>query len=722
MIRTVSLLTICLTTVGVFLLSPSQSIDRPDDPDIRNSTGHSYHDGVLVLRFSKQYMPVRNAVDLDDVVFGIPRLDAILARHAPDRLTRFLPSYSGAKSAGGRSLQRTFVLYYNSGVDPMFLADELRQLPYFDRVTVDEIVPTVYFGVVRDTPGDLDFSDQWSLDWWRDSVDIDIPEAWAIEKGDPNVVIGILDSGTMLDTSDVVWELHDDFNYHFTAEDNSPTGTISWADYDTTDAADPDSLQTDLYIGLDNVFGVNYSKRYRYETDDLINSFWSNTPTNWEIIYTSGWTVSNFTLHGLNVAGIAAAKADFGGGTPDNIAGIAPVCRVYHVRRNIDIGIVAEAEALIAASDFADVINMSWGFCEVPTNEYFYDAIVYVTEERDVVLVAAVGNVSDLQNFCAGHPDDEVTAPARWDEVMGVSNLDSTLTLYDDSVYGPDSGFVAVTAPTGSGVPTTSHSTCFPPPCDLSETTANFNGTSAASPHAAGIAALVRSRFPGLDQLQVRRRIERAAEYYWSDTSENHKKYGSGKINAYRALTEWGHVTADTAWGATTGMPDTLYVAGDLTIDAGVTLTLNKGTVVRVAGGDIELDGNDTARVEIVVEGEMKVGNLGSGDIVFESFVDGTAADDDWVGLRFENASSSDSIPGITVRNAKIGIQVDSGTLLLAECALTDCETGIKILNASVDVDTCTITGSDSYGIYVASSDSALTVDRSVFTSNDVGI
>jgi parallel beta-helix repeat protein len=228
------------------------------------------------------------------------------------------------------------------------------------------------------------------------------------------------------------------------------------------------------------------------------------------------------------------------------------------------------------------------------------------------------------------------------------------------------------------------------------------------------------------------KRIKRAAEYYPQWESEidpdGPAKYGAGKVNAYRSITEWGHVTTDSDhiayWGAQTGSPDTYYVSGDLVVEEGDTLVLNKGTTIKIAPEpweNDEINGEDPNRVEIIVKGTLRAGTSGSGPIVFESFAD-TPAIGDWAGIRFDSPSNGYALEGITVRHAKIGIEVVSGELLLKDNVVDSCETGIKISSANVTVDTCTVQNNTDYGIYAVSSDSLLTIKRSIVKFNDVGM
>lgn len=72
-----------------------------------------------------------------------------------------------------------------------------------------------------------------------------------------------------------------------------------------------------------------------------------------------------------------------------------------------------------------------------------------------------------------------------------------------------------------------------------------MNGTSAATPHVAGLAALLLSLYPGVTNAQVRNIIEQTAEkvggyaYAYDGIHTNgtwHQEPGYGRINVFRAL------------------------------------------------------------------------------------------------------------------------------------------------------------------------------------------
>jgi subtilisin family serine protease len=61
-----------------------------------------------------------------------------------------------------------------------------------------------------------------------------------------------------------------------------------------------------------------------------------------------------------------------------------------------------------------------------------------------------------------------------------------------------------------------------------------FSGTSMATPHVAGLAALVKSQFPQLDAAGIRAKIEQSADDHGTPGFD--KLFGHGRINARKAL------------------------------------------------------------------------------------------------------------------------------------------------------------------------------------------
>ncbi len=222
--------------------------------------------------------------------------------------------------------------------------------------------------------------------------------------------------------------------------------------------------------------------------------------------------------HGTHVAGVAAADTDSG----DGVAGVAWDCRILPVK-------VTDAEGngfyswiidgiIWAADQGADVINLSLG--GDVDDPFLEDACKYA-HDKGVVVVAATGNDS-----LPG-----VLFPAAYDRyVLAVGASDYDDAIADFSNYGPE---VDVAAP---GV------WILGPAPQWYVGTGNLpylfaSGTSAASPHVAGMAALIKSSKPELPADDIMRIIRYTADDINRTSLPGRDDHaGYGRINMERAL------------------------------------------------------------------------------------------------------------------------------------------------------------------------------------------
>lgn len=213
--------------------------------------------------------------------------------------------------------------------------------------------------------------------------------------------------------------------------------------------------------------------------------------------------------HGTHVAGIAAARINNGIGVAGMAGGatIMPV-KVFPPPPNV----IGTYEDLIlgivyATDNGARVINMSLGATSYSRGE---EAAVDYAWAHGAVVVAAAGNQgSNIYHYPAAHPNAiAVSATDGWDQRAGFSN------------WGD---FVDVAAP-GTFVFSTLRSNNY----------GWLSGTSMASPHVAGLAALIFSLNPQLTNAQVRRIIEENADDLGAAGWDPY--FGHGRINGRKAL------------------------------------------------------------------------------------------------------------------------------------------------------------------------------------------
>jgi len=346
------------------------------------------------------------------------------------------------------------------------------------------IIPIIF-------PDDPAFYFQWGLyntgeGGGKKDADIDAPEAWVYETGDPDITIAIIDTGidyTHVDLADNVW-----IN---PGEDLNGNGIVDPSDFNGID----DDVPANGYI--DDIRGWNF------HTD-------SNDPID---IYG----------HGTHCSGIAAAVANNGNGT----AGVTWNCKIMPLELNVSDTIFSTTtiEAIYyAVNNGANAISMSWG--GTYNMQSLYNALVYAYG-KGVVLVASAGNFNN----------DIKIYPACYPIVIAVAATDRNDNRAFFSNYGD---WVDVAAP-GAEI----YSTLPTYDCAMSEAGYNLgwdalDGTSMSAPHVAGLAALLlsKNRYDDMDDNHFKADMVRTMVLNTADPIDSDEDIGRGRINAYNALTK----------------------------------------------------------------------------------------------------------------------------------------------------------------------------------------
>ncbi|MDW7740654.1 MAG: S8 family serine peptidase [Bacillota bacterium] len=205
--------------------------------------------------------------------------------------------------------------------------------------------------------------------------------------------------------------------------------------------------------------------------------------------------------HGTHVAGtIAALDNDYG------VVGVVPLVGLYAVKVLDDSGIGATS-AVAAGIEWAvlneiPVINMSLGSSSSSTT--LRDAC-NAAYNAGHLLISSAGNAGNV-----GGGGDNVSYPARHETVVAVASSTINDTRSSTSSTGPA---VELIAP-GNAILSTY-------PGDLYATA---SGTSMASPHVAGVAALIWAFNPHLTNVEIRSILRETAEDL--GLPANHQGYG----------------------------------------------------------------------------------------------------------------------------------------------------------------------------------------------------
>jgi cell wall-associated protease len=240
-------------------------------------------------------------------------------------------------------------------------------------------------------------------------------------------------------------------------------------------------------------------------------------------------------LHGTHVAGIVAQVRN------NNLGGDGIVNNVEILAvRAVPIGDEYDKDIALAiryaVDNGAKVINTSFGKYYSPNKEWVYDAIKYAAK-KDVLIIHSAGNESKDNDKEINYPNDHDGKEKELaDNLLTIGALNFELgdnLVADFSNYGSKN--VDVYAPGVKIYATTPNNTY-----------EYLQGTSMASPNAAGVAALIRSYYPKLSASQVKHilmdsGVSIAATVKVGEEQKETRLFAnaskSGKIvNAYNAL------------------------------------------------------------------------------------------------------------------------------------------------------------------------------------------
>jgi subtilisin len=229
--------------------------------------------------------------------------------------------------------------------------------------------------------------------------------------------------------------------------------------------------------------------------------------------------------HGTHVAGSVLALDDNTG-----VVGVAPQATLlaYKILDGDGQGFIADAIAALEACYHAGgrVTNSSFGTQTDPgpSVKTAYDN----AEALGIVNVAAAGNRTSFFGTCSS-----IAFPARYSSVIAVTATTSSDAIANTSCRGPEAELAAPGANIYSTVPTGACAYC---------TSSGYNtlsGTSMASPHVAGVAALVIATgiadANGNERIndEVRQRLQATADDL--GTSGRDSNYGYGLVDADEA-------------------------------------------------------------------------------------------------------------------------------------------------------------------------------------------
>ncbi|NQS97052.1 MAG: S8 family serine peptidase [candidate division Zixibacteria bacterium] len=376
--------------------------------------GDDYLPGKLYIKFESGYEPGNRLDNLS----GIPALDQILLDNGFKSRAALFAHLRGRDPSG---LKRVYEFQLDDDAGIPALSERISEIPGVEYAepafirSVDNIGAGVKgeSGGLDEIPDDPFYSMQWHL------PSVNAPSAWDVTKGDPNVVIAIVDNGVDWDHPDLLsniwnnpWEIP---NNGIDDDENGYIDDIHGWDFMMND--------NDPSIDDDTLFGSTY--------------------------------------HGTHVAGIAAAVTNNGQG----IAGMAPDCRILPVKCGNGNSIYTGAQGITyAVACSAKVINCSWGGggysqleADAIANACSTGALVIAAAGNDssqimhypsaiegVLAVASIGPDNAKSSFSNYHTWVDVSAPGE--------DIFSTYTTSGSSPTYAPSGGTSMSTPLVAGV------------------------------------------------------------------------------------------------------------------------------------------------------------------------------------------------------------------------------------------------------------------------------
>ena len=334
------------------------------------------------------------------------------------------------------------------------------------------------------SPNDPNFNRLWGMHNTGQSVgqvgtldaDIDAPEAWNVSTGNSTTVIGVIDEGIDInhpDLKDNIWR--------------------------NPDEVPGDGVDNDNNGYVDDVNG------YDFANDDAS-------------VYDPDPVTGQGDEHGTHVAGTIAATGNNGLG----VTGVnwdAQVASLKFLGANGGYTSDAVEAVNYAVKERIPISNNSWGGGGY--SQSLRDAIARA-DAAGHLFVAAAGNGGT--DGVGDNNDATPQYPSSYDvpNVISVAATDNRDDLASFSNYGASSVDLAA------------------PGVDILSTLPGnrygyYSGTSMATPHVTGVAALIKSKNPTAGDAQIKAQI-----LQFTDPKSNlaNKVATGGRLNAVRALTE----------------------------------------------------------------------------------------------------------------------------------------------------------------------------------------
>jgi len=497
-----------LTLFSVAFMFAAPNFGERPDIDLYKVPDSAIEEGRIHIKLGELHGKLAQNYSFEDGQlrqFGIESLDALNQQFGVSRITPLFGDIKQNKKWGWRHVEWGFHLWFQlefkseTDIRDMVTAycalekDVEWAEPGYKKILhamSEEVIASIKGTLERWTPNDPRFDEQWHYHntgqvGGSPDCDIDLPEAWEIETGHPDVIVAIIDQGVQTD--------HPDLAANMWVNPGEIPGN---------------GIDDDGNGYIDDVHGYNFAHN------------WHEIVPGDHGCHTAG-TVAAVNSNGIGVAGVAG-----GSGSGDGVRLMS--CQVYAGGSSSGGHHIAP---VYAADNGAAISQNSWSYNAVNVYEH------YVLDAIDYFNANGGGNVMNggVSIFSAGNNNLEgYWYPGCYENVFSVA---ATNNKDKRPVYSNYGTWVDISAPGGEFVTSLEEGILS---CNRNGAYAFNQGTSMACPHVSGVAALVVSNahrngrtLRNDELLQIL--TDTADDIYHLNPSYV-GKLGSGRINAHSAL------------------------------------------------------------------------------------------------------------------------------------------------------------------------------------------
>lgn len=501
-----------LSVIFLFGCQDESNLPKIDNdiPNILNPSDSNVEKGIIRVKLKEEpkgEVAVRSIGN--QITTGIRALDGPATVYGITRMERTFPPCGKYEERTRREgLHLWYDVYISEEVSATRAADEVAVLEGID---ITSTVPKIASRSVNYPFDDPYLTRQWNFhnpgteSWQVAGADIRLFDVWEKYNGHPDIIISVVDEG--VDYS------HRDLNANMWINEKEIPGN---------------GIDDDENGFVDDVYGFNFY-------DAVVNEDGSMSAPD---IYPES--------HGTHVAGIIGAVnnntmgvAGIAGGNGSRNSGVKIMtCQIL---KKTLASPNAPAGIKYGADNGAVISQNSWGYNNEPIDKPLQEAIDYFVKYagcdnngNQLPKSPMKGGIVIFSAANRNTSDPLWSTPADYEKVIGVSSIGPDYIKASYSAFGD---FIDISAPGGiSSNATGIYST---------STSGNFMylyGTSMASPHVSGVAALIIQKYgvgkPGFTASRLQEILLGSAYEIDSYNPEHAGLLGAGGVNAYKALYE----------------------------------------------------------------------------------------------------------------------------------------------------------------------------------------